>query len=190
MSWSSCASPCVPTSPDLIVLAVLLAEMVKADSLLMGNPHWKLCHSVGTGKNLRKGTDQPAFCFLLRDGIYLLVIPNRWDLYSQRPGLLSKSIICWLGCNSSVFSCSSSASPREERILLSGSVPKESTSRVCHHSGCPPTAVPLGLSSTCKGCVKHEWWLLMLVLVLCPLQKVGNNEQWGSLKSSVIMKKT
>jgi len=52
--WSSCASYSVPTPVYLIVFAVLLAEMVKADKLLMGTPHWKLCHSMGMGKQLRK----------------------------------------------------------------------------------------------------------------------------------------
>lgn len=39
--------------PYLSVFAVLLAEMVKADKLLTGT-HWKLCHSMGMGKKLRK----------------------------------------------------------------------------------------------------------------------------------------
>lgn len=83
MSWSSCASRCVPASPDLIVLAVLLAEMVKADSLLTGNPHWKLCHSVGMGKNLRKGIDQPNV--QQHGSACLLLYTQRWYIPASDP---------------------------------------------------------------------------------------------------------
>lgn len=57
--------------------------MVKADSLLTGNPHWKLCHSVGMGKNLRKGIDQPNV--QQHGSACLLLYTQRWYIPASDP---------------------------------------------------------------------------------------------------------